>query len=169
MYLWQCTYLVHSYEEEYGTWRENSRLQVVGWELLDEYMERENPLVWELRMKSSRLSRTFRPESLGGGHGKSGGCMVIPMRREEPAGWKQRLSKSPVWRWSICDKVSRFVKPEQKIYLNVCNYFTICIWVICLPVYVCAPCACLCRTEEGIGYPKTVIADGYEPLCGCWD
>lgn len=61
-------------------------------------MERENPSVWELRIKSSHLSRKFRHESLGGGHGKSEGCMVIPMRREEADGWKRHLSKSPVSR-----------------------------------------------------------------------
>lgn len=79
-----------SSEEEYGTRRENSRP-----ELLDEHLERENPSVWELRMKSSHLSRKFRSESLGGGHGKSDGYMVIPMRREEADAWKQHLSKKP--------------------------------------------------------------------------
>ena len=28
---------------------------------------------------------------------------------------------------------------------------------------------CLCRSEEGIGFPGTGVADGCEPLCGCWE
>lgn len=50
----------------------------------------------------------------------------------------------------MSDKIQ---KAEFMVCYNLNFYFILCVWMFCLPVYVCASCACvqgLQRPEEGV-------------------
>lgn len=52
----------------------------------------------------------------------------------------------------------------NKIILLFCMYvFPACMYVHHIHAWY------LLRSEEDIRYPETVVTDGYESLCGCWE
>lgn len=93
------------------------------------------------------------PVSWGGGSGRNRYCLRCPL--------SLRAVECPEWcgYWSHRWGIQEFLK-------NYLLTLILCVWVLCLNVYMCVPLACrrLWRSEEDL--LRIRVTDGFELLCG---